>query len=68
MSSSAPTASSRRSTWFSGSATQFQFAYIVRAISPGTFAHPAALVEDMYRPERRARTDTGEVEVVGPLR
>ena len=48
--------------------TQFQFAYVVRAVSPGTFAHPAALIEDMYRPERRARTDTGSVEVVGPLK
>jgi uncharacterized protein YfaS (alpha-2-macroglobulin family) len=48
--------------------TQFQFAYIVRAVSPGTFAHPAALIEDMYRPERRARTETGKIEVVGPLR
>jgi uncharacterized protein YfaS (alpha-2-macroglobulin family) len=51
-----------------GSPSQFQFAYIARAVSPGEFAHPAALVEDMYRPERRARTDTGRVEVVGPLR
>jgi uncharacterized protein YfaS (alpha-2-macroglobulin family) len=51
-----------------GDPSQFQFAYIVRAVSPGEFAHPAALVEDMYRPERRARTDTGRVEVVGPLR
>jgi uncharacterized protein YfaS (alpha-2-macroglobulin family) len=46
----------------------FQFAYIVRAVSPGTFKHPAALIEDMYRPERRARTDSGTVAVVGPLR
>jgi uncharacterized protein YfaS (alpha-2-macroglobulin family) len=50
------------------SGTRFQFAYIVRAVSPGQFLHPAAIVEDMYRPERRARTDTGRVEVVGPLR
>jgi uncharacterized protein YfaS (alpha-2-macroglobulin family) len=48
--------------------TRFQFAYIVRAVSPGEFLHPAALIEDMYRPERRARTDPGRVEVVGPLR
>ena len=48
--------------------TQFQFAYVVRATSPGSFAHPAALVEDMYRPERRARTAQTRVEVVGPLR
>ncbi len=50
-----------------GGSTQFQFAYVVRAVSPGTFMHPAAQVEDMYRPERRGRTDTGSVEVVGPL-
>jgi len=46
----------------------FQIAYLVRAVSPGVFAHPAASVEDMYRPERRARTASGTVEVVGPLR
>jgi uncharacterized protein YfaS (alpha-2-macroglobulin family) len=48
--------------------TAFQFAYVVRAVSPGSFAHPAALIEDMYRPELRARTGSGRVEVVGPLR
>jgi hypothetical protein len=48
--------------------TRFQFAYVVRAVSPGSFAHPAALVEDMYRPERRGRSETGRVEIVGPLR
>ena len=41
-----------------------RLAYIVRAISPGVFHHPAAIVEDMYRPEFRAWTDTGTVEVV----
>ena len=41
----------------------FSLAYIVRAISPGVFHHPAALVEDMYRPEFRARTAAGTVEV-----
>jgi uncharacterized protein YfaS (alpha-2-macroglobulin family) len=49
-------------------ATEYQFAYIVRAVSPGAFTHPAALIEDMYRPERRARTATDSVEVVGPLK
>ncbi|MFT4715185.1 MAG: hypothetical protein ACI861_000777 [Paracoccaceae bacterium] len=42
----------------------FQLAYIVRAISPGKFHHPAASVEDMYRPQFRARTAVGVVEVV----
>jgi alpha-2-macroglobulin len=29
----------------------FRLAYVVRAVSPGTFHHPAASVEDMYRPD-----------------
>jgi uncharacterized protein YfaS (alpha-2-macroglobulin family) len=38
-------------------------AYIVRAVNPGTFIHPAATVEDMYRPERYARTAAGTLTV-----
>lgn len=38
-------------------------AYIVRAVTPGTFVHPAATVEDMYRPERYARTAAGTLSV-----
>ncbi|MEH6718890.1 MAG: alpha-2-macroglobulin family protein [Aurantimonas endophytica] len=45
-----------------------RFAYIVRAVSPGEFVHPAALVENMYDPTRRGRTDESRVSVVGPLR
>ncbi|MEM7565726.1 MAG: hypothetical protein AAF321_00680, partial [Pseudomonadota bacterium] len=45
-----------------------RFAYVVRAVSPGEFVHPAASVEDMYRPERRGRTNETRVSVVGPLR
>ena len=41
----------------------FSLAYLVRAVSPGRFHHPAASVEDMYRPAFRARTDTGVVVV-----
>ncbi|MCA3438568.1 MAG: alpha-2-macroglobulin family protein [Rhodobacter sp.] len=41
----------------------FQLGYIVRAVSPGTFHHPAATVEDMYRPDFRARSDAGVVTV-----
>jgi uncharacterized protein YfaS (alpha-2-macroglobulin family) len=39
-------------------------AYIVRAVTPGTYVHPAATVEDMYRPERFARTAAGRLEIV----
>ncbi|MHA3915099.1 alpha-2-macroglobulin family protein [Halovulum sp. GXIMD14793] len=42
----------------------FQLAYQVRVISPGEFHHPAASVEDMYRPAYRARTETGKVTVL----
>lgn len=42
----------------------FRLAYVVRAVSPGAFHHPAASVEDMYRPQYRARTDMGQV-VIG---
>jgi len=38
-------------------------AYVARAVTPGEFHHPAASVEDMYRPRNRARTDTGRVTV-----
>ncbi|SEM61693.1 hypothetical protein SAMN04488103_101641 [Gemmobacter aquatilis] len=41
----------------------FKLAYIVRAVSPGTFRHPAASVEDMYRPDYRARSETGQVTI-----
>ncbi len=42
----------------------FQLAYIVRAVSPGEFHHPAAQVEDMYRPQYRAQTATGRMTVL----
>ena len=41
----------------------FRLAYVVRAVSPGSFHHPAASVEDMYRPTFRARTASGTVTV-----
>ncbi|APX13318.1 alpha-2-macroglobulin family protein [Tateyamaria omphalii] len=41
----------------------FRLAYIARAVSPGDFHHPAALVEDMYRAEYRAVTETGRTVV-----
>ncbi|HYJ58367.1 MAG TPA: alpha-2-macroglobulin [Methyloceanibacter sp.] len=41
----------------------YTVAYIVRAVSPGSYVLPQAVVEDMYRPDRFGRTDTGAVEV-----
>ena len=47
--------------WRSDSA--FTLAYMVRAISPGKYHHPAASVEDMYRPQYRAHSATGQLRV-----
>ena len=41
-------------------------AYVVRAVTPGVYAHPAATVEDMYRPQYSARTASGMMEVKKP--
>ncbi len=49
-------------TWSSKSA--IQMAYIVRAVSPGVFRQPAALVEDMYRPSLRATTGVNTVTIL----
>jgi uncharacterized protein YfaS (alpha-2-macroglobulin family) len=42
----------------------FQLAYIVRAVTPGHYRHPAPSVEDMYRPAMRAQGAAAEVTVV----
>ena len=38
-------------------------AYVVRAVNPGAYLLPAATIEDMYRPERFARTEAGKLTV-----
>jgi uncharacterized protein YfaS (alpha-2-macroglobulin family) len=42
----------------------FTVAYVVRAVAPGKYVRPQASVEDMYRPDRFGRSDSGSVEVV----
>lgn len=44
----------------------FSVAYMVRAVTPGRFVHPPAVIEDMYRPERFGRTGNGTVTVDPP--
>lgn len=41
----------------------FKFAYVVRAVSPGTFANPGPQIEDMYAPAYHARGKAGTLEV-----
>lgn len=40
-----------------------RLAYVVRAVSPGRYALPAAVIEDMYRPDVFARSTVGEVNI-----
>lgn len=40
--------------------------YLVRAVTPGTYVHPAGIVEDMYRPELFGRTAFGALTVLPP--
>ncbi len=47
-----------------GDNREINVAYVVRAVTPGVYDHPAAVVEDMYRPQLSARTATGKMEVV----
>ena len=42
----------------------FRLGYIVRAVSPGEFHHPAASVQDMYRPQFRANTAASRVTIL----
>jgi uncharacterized protein YfaS (alpha-2-macroglobulin family) len=46
-----------------GDNSEITLAYVVRAVNPGIYDHPAASVEDMYRPQFSARTATGRMEV-----
>ncbi len=48
----------------SGAERDLTFAYVVRAVTPGVYDHPAASVEDMYRPQFSARTALGRMEVM----
>ena len=45
---------------------KFTVAYVVRATVPGVYSHPAARVEDMYRPQYAAQTATRWMEVRTP--
>ncbi len=45
---------------------QVTMAYVMRAVSPGVYTHAGARVEDMYRPDRFARTSGAKVEIAAP--
>lgn len=46
-----------------GDNSPITLAYVVRAVTPGSYALPAASVEDMYRPQLSARTAAGAMVV-----
>ena len=41
----------------------FTLAYIARAVTPGQYVYPPAVIEDMYKPQRFGRTAVGSVVV-----
>ena len=45
---------------------KFRVAYVVRAVTPGSFTLPEAVIEDMYHPGTMARTAAGMALVAGP--
>ncbi|MEO1191206.1 MAG: alpha-2-macroglobulin [Pseudomonadota bacterium] len=45
--------------------TRFRLAYIVRAVTPGSFTLPGSFIEDMYRPDLQARGAQGQVTIAG---
>jgi uncharacterized protein YfaS (alpha-2-macroglobulin family) len=47
----------------SGAPATLTVAYVVRAVSPGRYIAPAATVEDMYQPDRHARSPAGTLEI-----
>lgn len=49
---------------YSSDKLSYTVAYIARAVSPGRYVAPAAVIEDMYRPDRFGRTGFGTVEIV----
>ncbi|UVC09776.1 alpha-2-macroglobulin family protein [Rhizobium sp. TH2] len=51
---------------YPGDRSDVTLAYVVRAVTPGTYDHPAASVEDMYRPQLYARSAAGKMKVVAP--
>lgn len=52
----------------SGAAGTWQVAFMIRAVTPGRYLVPPATIEDMYRPERAARTAVGQTEVTAGAR
>ena len=51
---------------YPGDTSDVTLAYVVRAVTPGTYDHPAASVEDMYRPDLYARSAAGKMKVLAP--
>lgn len=50
-------------TFRSTEAQPFKIAYLARAVTPGSYAYPAASIESMYRPQFSARTQSGQINI-----
>jgi uncharacterized protein YfaS (alpha-2-macroglobulin family) len=54
---------SDRRTRYDREGNTFRAAYVVRAVTAGSFAFPGAVFEDMYRPARVGTSDYGQLDI-----
>lgn len=54
---------SDRRTRYDRDGNTFRAAYVVRAVTAGSFAFPGAVVEDMYRPARVGTSEYGQLDI-----
>lgn len=54
---------SDRRTRYDREGNKFRAAYIVRAVTEGSFAFPGAVIEDMYRPARVGTSGYGQLDI-----
>ncbi|GGX59097.1 alpha-2-macroglobulin [Litorimonas cladophorae] len=54
---------SDRRTRYDREGSTFRAAYVVRAVTTGSFAFPGAVVEDMYRPARVGTSEYGQLDI-----
>ena len=51
-------------SWRGYNKNKFRIAYLIRAVTPGTYAHPAVYIEDMYHPGVYGRGEAGTITIV----
>ena len=50
--------------WKKSSSPEYRVAYVMRAVTPGEFVLPGAVIEDMYRAEDYGLTEAGRINIL----